>query len=283
MLQLVPSPWVASFQNLLTQATTSLVLCAPYIGRGPCERVKAHLEKVGSSNFQLTFLTDLSRDNILSGATDVAALSDVMRALPTTVVRFLPSLHAKVYVADDKCAVVTSANFTDSGLARNFEYGVQFKDIETVQSIKQDVMQYASLGSPIDKFQLEAFATVVNELRGMREAAERSLRIQIRREFDRRLRKLDDELLHVRAAGRSAHAIFADVIRHLLRKGPMTTTKIHEAIKNIHPDLCDDSVDRVISGQHFGKKWKHGVRTAQVFLRRRGDIRLENGRWQLTA
>jgi hypothetical protein len=61
----------------------------------------------------------------------------------------------------------------------------------------------------------------------------------------------------------------------------MKTTAIHRAIQRIHPDLCDDSVDRVINGQHFGKKWKHSVRTAQVFLRRRGDIGHENGRWQL--
>jgi hypothetical protein len=61
----------------------------------------------------------------------------------------------------------------------------------------------------------------------------------------------------------------------------MSTVEINQAIKRIHPDLCDDTVDRVIDGQHFGKKWKHGVRTAQVFLRRRGDIRRESGKWQL--
>ena len=63
----------------------------------------------------------------------------------------------------------------------------------------------------------------------------------------------------------------------------MPTVEINRAIKRIHPDLCDDTIDRVIDGQHFGKKWKHGVRTAQVFLRRRGDIQREGGKWQLTV
>ena len=108
------------------------------------------------------------------------------------------------------------------------------------------------------------------------------MRSSLRREFDRRLRKVDDDLLRVRAAGRTAHAIFADTILHLLRRGPMKTVEIHQGVKRVHPDLCDDRIDRVISDQHFGKKWKHGVRTAQVFLRRRGDIRLENGKWHLS-
>ena len=139
------------------------------------------------------------------------------------------------------------------------------------------------LGSPIDKLQLQAFATVAGELRDMREAAERSLKSRIRREFDRRMREIDDDLLCARAAGRTAHAIFADAIRHLLRRKPMTTVEINQTIRSIHPDLCDDNIDRVINGQHFGKKWKHAVRTAQAFLRRKGEIRLENDKWQLTV
>ncbi|MEK7270344.1 MAG: hypothetical protein AAB215_05290 [Planctomycetota bacterium] len=51
------------------------------------------------------------------------------------------------------------------------------------------------------------------------------------------------------------------------------------SIQNIHPDICDDSIDRVIDGQHFGKKWKHFVRSAQQHLKQRGEIRLQNGRW----
>jgi hypothetical protein len=47
--------------------------------------------------------------------------------------------------------------------------------------------------------------------------------------------------------------------------------------------LCDDEVDRVIDGRHFGKKWKHAVRTAQQHLRRKGLIALEGELWRLRA
>jgi hypothetical protein len=245
--------------------------------------VLARLAELASPSFQLTVLTDLSRDNILSGATDVSALADIAKIWPTVAIRFLPSLHAKVYIADNKCAIVTSGNLTDNGLYRNLEYGVLFADANEVRTITNDVLEYAALGSSIDKPQLDAFAAVIGELREMRQAAERSLRTKIRREFDRRLREVDDDIIRVRVAGRTAHAIFADTMLHLLKKRPMKTVEINEAIQRIHPDLCDDSIDRVIDGQHFGKKWKHGVRTAQVFLRRRGDIRVEDKLWRLTS
>jgi len=283
MTQLLRSPWAGEFDTLLDRASTSLILCAPFIGRGPCDKVRRRLTALHDEQFRMTMLTDLSRDNILSGATDVTAIADVVKDFPTATIRFLPSLHAKVYVADETYAIVTSGNMTDSGLHRNFEYGILFDDPRTVRAIRLDVLQYASLGSPVDRAQLDGFAAAVTELRVMRQAAERSLRNRMRQEFDRRLRHFDDALLRARTAGRSAHAIFTDAILHLLRQRPMSTVELHQAISRIHPDLCDDTIDRLIDGRHFGKKWKHAVRTAQAFLRRRGDIQREGRKWQLSV
>ncbi len=218
---------------------------------------------------------------MLSGGIDVAALAALVVDAPRMTVRFLPSLHAKVYIADNQQAIVTSANMTEWGLCRNFEYGVNIRDRETVSVVREDVLQYAALGSEINAEKLSTFATIVGELKVMMKAVERAARTRIRRQFDERIQEMDLEVLRVRTSGRTAHAIFADTILHLLRKRPMRTVELHASIKRIHPDLCDDSVDRVIDGQHFGKKWKHGVRTAQAFLRRRGNIRLVDQRWQL--
>jgi len=280
-IQLLRSPWLEQFDALVCGASKSLTLCAPYVGRDPCDQVRSRVASNTENQIQLTILTDLSRDNILSGATDIAALAELADTWPETVFRFLPSLHAKVYVADSCRAVVTSSNLTDNGLTRNFEYGVFFSEAETAHAIEADVLDYARLGSPVDRQQLSHLASIVGDLRIMRQAAERSLRTAIGREFDRRLREVDEQLFRVRAAGRSAHAIFSDAILHLLRRRPMSTIDLNRAIQQIHPDLCDDSVDRVIDGQHFGKKWKHGVRTAQATLRRRGEVRLEGKLWRL--
>lgn len=282
MIELVRSPWSERFEQLIAESSSSLVLSSPYIGAGPCNSVRRHAVNKGNS-FTVLIITDLSRDNMLCGGVDIAALATLAMDFPQANVRFLPSLHAKVYIADDKRAVVTSANMTDAGLRRNFEYGVDFRDSTSVACIRQDVMQYASLGSPIESQQLNQFAAVVGELREMLRSVERTTRSRLRREFEQRILQVDEDVLRARAAGRSVHAIFANAILHLLRKGPMRTVQIHEGIKDIHPDLCDDSIDRIIDGQHYGKKWKHNVRTAQVHLKRRCEIRLNGRHWELVG
>ena len=63
-------------------------------------------------------------------------------------------------------------------------------------------------------------------------------------------------------------------------KDPMITSELHQHVRAIHPDLCDDE-DRIIGGESFGRKWKHTVRTAQQHLKHRGEIeRKDNGQWQ---
>jgi len=103
----------------------------------------------------------------------------------------------------------------------------------------------------------------------------------VRREFDKRVAKADHEILRVRAAGRAPHSIFADAIQHFLRRRPASTEELHQWVQAVHPDLCDDTVDRVIDGKHFGKKWKHAVRTAQQYLKRQGLVALRGRQWHL--
>jgi hypothetical protein len=63
----------------------------------------------------------------------------------------------------------------------------------------------------------------------------------------------------------------------------VTVCLLPERVKLTDPDLCDDSVDRVIDGVHFGKKWKHYVRNAQQYLKRSGEIEFDGSRWRLCS
>ncbi len=82
--------------------------------------------------------------------------------------------------------------------------------------------------------------------------------------------------------GKTINAIFSDTILYFLeKKGALSTEEIHPLIQAMHPDICDDSIDRVINGQHFGKRWKHLVRNAQQALKKRGLIFLKNNKWHL--
>jgi phosphatidylserine/phosphatidylglycerophosphate/cardiolipin synthase-like enzyme len=249
MADLLRSPWDHEFRRLLDVVEDSLVLCAPYVGAEPCQLVMDRIEgRRRSRSVDLRVVTDLSRDNLLSGVTDVASLLLLVKAIPRTTIRFLPNLHAKVYVADQKRAIVTSSNLTSSGMMRNFEYGVSFDDPPTVATVRADILQYSELGSSLDRVQLQRFVQITEDLRELSRTAQRSVSRRLHQEFDRRLEAADFEIFRARTAGKTPHAIFADAIIYLLRNGPLRTVDLHRSIQRIHPDLCDDSVNRVIDG-----------------------------------
>lgn len=282
MIEFIRSPWAEHFDFLIKHVCSSLVISSPYIGREPCNRILA----IKSSNeeaslISILLLTDLSRDTLLSGATDIPAICDLANSFPQMEIRFLPSIHAKVYVADEKMAVVTSANMTKGGLLSNFEYGVKLDDRSLIRRIKFDITDYAGLGTRIDQAKLRFLSQISSDLNRIRTDAEKSIKSHLRTEFERRLKNFDEEIIRARASGRAPHAIFADAILYLLARKPMSTAELHPLIQRIHPDLCDDNVDRVIDGKHFGKKWKHAVRTAQQHLKKTGQIELRESVWYL--
>ena len=151
-INFLKSPWDEEFDLLIKQACTRLVISSPYIGMNPCKRIiDIKKECDALETFSILLLTDLSRNTILSGATDVSAICNLSEIFQQTEIKFLPSIHAKIYVADDKLAVITSANMTSAGLFRNFEYGIKLSDRSLVATVKKDITEYAALGTKIEK------------------------------------------------------------------------------------------------------------------------------------
>ena len=135
---------------------------------------------------------------------------------------------------------------------------------------------------PLDEIQ--RMAEVADALRSQRDATMKSAQDGLRRRFENQMEETRESLRKLRGeSGESSQAIFSRTIVYVLRNGPMATHEIHPMIRNIHPDLCDDSLERVIGGVRFGKAWKHRVRGAQQALKRQGLIELDSqGRWRRT-
>lgn len=77
-INFIKSPWDEEFDLLIKQAESRLIISSPYIGKNPCERlIDAKRECKGLDKFSILILTDLSRDTILSGATDVSAICNL--------------------------------------------------------------------------------------------------------------------------------------------------------------------------------------------------------------
>ena len=231
----------------------------------------------------MVVLTNLRPESVLNGSTDVEAFSKLSKFLPRFELVHLPNLHAKVYVADNQAAVVTSANLTRPGISGNLEYGVAFTDGSVVQEIRRDFENYSLLGAKVGASDIEVILRETKELKEAFIKAERSIRAQAKRAFREKLEAVQVRLLRQRAKDRTTHAILADTILFLLCRGPLRTTELHPLIQQLHPDICDDSVDRVIDGVHFGKRWKHYVRNAQASLKRTGRIYSDGERWYLVS
>jgi phosphatidylserine/phosphatidylglycerophosphate/cardiolipin synthase-like enzyme len=279
---LVKSPWQESFLDLISVAQRDLLLVSPFVKVQATDWILSNLQRRGvDQKIRLVVLTNLRPESILNGSTDVEALSAFGKSLPRFELVHLPSLHAKVYVADEQVAVVTSANLTRPGITGNLEYGVSFTDELAVREIRRDLQDYAQLGARVGASDIDVILRETTELKQAFLRAERSIRAEARRAFREKLEAAHVRLLRQRVKDKTTHAILSDTILFLLARGPLRTTELHPLIQQLHPDICDDSIDRVIDGVHFGKRWKHYVRNAQQSLKRTGQIRYGGERWRL--
>jgi hypothetical protein len=284
MIDLLPSPWDEQFEQLVGCARRELLVASPYVGQDAMMRLVQCIRPSPGLSFRVHLLTNLAVSSLLDGATEPSALAYLMEAIPASRITVVPRLHAKVYVADATCAVVSSANLTVSGLERNYEYGVRLNEPGLVRSLKRHLSRYARLGNTLTRARLAAIRGTTEDMRASYAKAVSSARSTFRREFNERLDRATTEVLRAWAEGKTTNSIFSQAVLYLLeRRGPLTTKELHPLVQATHPALCDDSVDRVIEGVHFGKLWKHYVRNAQQFLKRRGLIGRDDRQWHLAS
>jgi hypothetical protein len=275
--------WKESLASLLSGAESDVLISSPYVTQRGTDFVVKNASPDMRTNGKITLLTDLSPLNVAQGATSPGAIHSLIDAFPQATVRHLPRLHAKVYVADLKQAIVTSGNLTAGGLGLNYEYGLVLDQALSVGIIRDDITEYAGLGAGIGSERIVTYRQVAEQTRVAFREQQRTVSRAARKLFEEALRDADDELIKLRVAEGPIHTVFAKTILYLLRReGPLATEQLHPLVQEIHPDLCDDSVDRVIDGVRFGKKWKHAVRTAQQQLKKRELIELQGGLWKLT-
>ena len=276
--------WKGQLQDIFLQARNEIIISSPYITEQGTNFVLANVPQKVKSQIRLRILTNLSPVNICQGSTDPMALKSLALALPHFTLLHLPKLHAKVYVVDQKSAIVTSANLTAGGLEYNYEYGIKITEQLTVKEIEQDILSYSDLGAMISLQNLDNYVRIADRLIKTYQKQQNSIVKSVRKEFEKEILSAEDELIRMRLAGGAMHTVFAKTILYLLKRyGPLTTEQMHLKIEVIHPDLCDNTIDRVIDGKHFGKKWKHAVRTAEQQLKKKGLIFLDGNLWTLTT
>lgn len=278
---LVSSPIQPHLLNLINNCYSDLVIASPYITKSAVDWL---VKTKAKSLEKISVLTNVSIDSVISKSLDTSALRLILDEFQTTSIVSLPYLHAKVFVADKSVALVTSANFTNGGLWKNYEYGVIIKGEEAVKTIIDDISAYMDLGGEISRDFLEIVDNKTTELTKSRMQIENNVATEsLRKQVKESQLALQDILLANRVYKKQTiNALFSDTILFILskHKDGLTTEQLHAEVQTIHPDICDDTIDRVINGQHHGKRWKHYVRKAQQFLKDKGKIILTNRIWR---
>lgn len=277
------SPWKNKFIDVISKTRKELFISSPFISVEGVRILSNAIQTKGS--IEISLITCLTTQNIVNGITEPTALLELYEQFSQVRISSLGRLHAKVYVIDNKIGIITSANLTNGGLVNNFEYGVLIDNKSIISTIKKDMSRYYALGNILDKNLLEKINEESSKLRIIKSKTDDLIKnTELAQSLRKSTESLESELLRNRIReGKTINAIFSDTILYLLeKKGPLTTKELHPLIQVIHPDICDDSIDRVINGQHFGKKWKHLVRDAQQSLKKKGFIYLRDKKWHLT-
>jgi len=268
---------------MIDNVEAELHIVSPYVTQAGAALIRSRVgAKTRRVSVDIHLLTDLNPLSVCQGSCDPEAILNLISSFRHARIYHLPRVHAKIVVADRAVAMIGSANLTEGGLEENYEYSIKVSSNEVASRIAHDVEEYSSLGAPMTTTLLESYSIAATELRETFHRKERAVSSALRREFQAKIKSGDEVLLRARVK-EGVTGVFSRTILFLLRGGPLRTIDLHPQIKRIHPDLCDDSVDRVIDGERFGKKWKHLVRTAQQILKRDGLVEFDGTLWRLAG
>ena len=268
MIRFLGRGWRGELADLASVAKSSVIVAAPFIKYDEAAWFRDQL----NTGVDTLTLANIDAEAVSTAALDISALRCLLEMSPSSKLIALSSLHAKVFVADETSAIVSSGNLTRSGLDSNLEYGVRLDDPGLVQRVREDMLSIARLGSSVDLETVDELGKLETELRQARSAVIKEATRAARQSFDQAMRQARPVLVSAQVGDRSAHAVFGEAIRYVLAKGPRTTQIIQQEVQRLMPDLCDDKEFLMIKGERYGRAWKRRFRHAQLHLKRRGVV-----------
>jgi len=120
-----------ALRKIFSTANNTILVVVPFIKESAINNIIDMIH----SNVELTVLTNWSYNSLKTNSTDITALKIFKENFQNIKVYLNTTLHAKVYIADNKLAFITSANLTVSGLANNVECGVLINDKDNIEAL----------------------------------------------------------------------------------------------------------------------------------------------------
>lgn len=128
--RLIDSGWNIEMNRALESVNSSVCIISPFIKRSAVEHWL-------SNNMPRTIqvITRFNLDEFYQGVSDTSAIRWLLEN--GAHVRGVRNLHAKLYIFDDRQAIVGSANLTEAALRRNYEFGFVADETDIVGRCKR--------------------------------------------------------------------------------------------------------------------------------------------------
>ena len=107
---------------MINRAEMEIIFVAPWIKERIWRRVRGKVLKFVKNGGELKVFIKGTKEDFSSGRGDYSVVKDIRKH--GGVVKFVPRLHAKVYVVDQREALICSANLSRSGMDFSYEAGV---------------------------------------------------------------------------------------------------------------------------------------------------------------
>jgi hypothetical protein len=125
MLKFLKDNWFSFFESELVKSS-NIKIVSPFVSK---ELISWLLEKVDGKN--ISFITRFKLNDFYEGVSQLEGIEMLVKS--GAAVRGIKGLHSKLYLFDNRTAVITSANFTRGGFKNNFEFGTALSDAEDIR------------------------------------------------------------------------------------------------------------------------------------------------------
>ena len=132
MITTVITPWEDKFYNMVSECETQIRITSPFIKSNIVTKLYDNMKE----NVKLDVVTSCKLMNFYKRVTDIEALSFILEKGGRLL--NYQNLHSKIYIFDDKKAIITSSNLTKGGLHTNYEYGIELDEQNLVKRIIND-------------------------------------------------------------------------------------------------------------------------------------------------
>ena len=156
MAKIVYNNHQSCFFDLIGSTKKSAVLVSPFLKKDMAVKISTVLNE----NIELRVLTRLDNESMRQQAQDPEALKVFKQNFSNLEIKILDDLHAKIYLFDNKKALVTSANLTIRAFKSNIEYGVLLDEPGEIELIIEDVNKLYSKATRWEDYESTILSSV---------------------------------------------------------------------------------------------------------------------------